>query len=232
MSYNINQNTDKTTVLQMLSDIGILLLKVLLRFVIKAGRLLWQLLKLTGKLLAALINQAVIYWNSTGTKEKRRKFVQLSATFLKAIGAGLVWCALQLWKGIVWVAVHIWHGIIWVAKATVTAIIHLKPTLVRFGQYCKTQWGKCKQAYAEYKQNGGLKGSLDATKKQLHKQLELYMDEDESNAKFIITNNQKEDDTPPIGDAEFISEEIGQENKPRVIVSHIYDTLKRLSGNE
>ena len=232
MSYNNNQDTEKTTVLQMLSDIGILLLKVLLRSAIKVGRLLWQLLRLTAKLVVALCGQAVQFWNSTGTKEKRRKLKELTITLLKATGAGLVWCALQLWKGIEWVAIHIWKGLIWLAKATVTAVIHLKPTIIRLGQYLKTKWYERRQAYLEYKQNGGLKGSLTDMKKKLHKQLEIYMDEDESNAKFIITNNQKVDDSPPIGDAEFISEKIGQENKPRVIVSNIYNTLKKLSGND
>lgn len=232
MNYNHTQSTDKSSVLQIMSDIGILLLRLLFQLITRTARLTVKILQQIGKLMVILTQKAIEFWNSTGTIEKRKKIAALSKSSVINLGYFLLWILKALWAFMVWAAIQLWRGCIWTAKAIAELITHMKPTLHKAGTGIRIFVLDRQRAYHEFSLNGGFKGMLTKTRKKLHSQLDYYMNEDEENSEFVITNLIKEDDNPALGDAEFISESIGKDNKPRAIINNIYNELKKLVANE
>ena len=234
MSYNSGHRpSSERNWLQMLSEISILLLKVILKFLVRTFRLILKIIKLLIALLMALISRIIVFWNSNSTQDKVKKF----KLWLKDM-------AIYITKAFVWLLQAIWRGIIWLLKATLNALINLRPTLYKIWQglikLSKIIWQlliRCwhrfilfyinrKQAYNRFRRNKGFKGLLIDIKQNLHKQLDIYMNEDDDD------NDDTKELTNTVGDAEFISEEIGQNNKIRIILNKLYNALKKLITND
>lgn len=114
----------------------------------------------------------------------------------------------------------------------VDAVIHLGPTLHALGRDIKYAHIQGQRRYIVFKRNGGIEGSLRSTRHRLNEQLTNYMNEDESDSSFVITNLQSEETVTAMGDGDYISDEIGEDSKPRAIVNSIYDKLKKLVAND
>lgn len=232
MNYNRNQGYDKSSLMQIVSDIGVLLLRLMGTLAVRTAKLIAKICQLTWQLIVALTQKAIVFWNSTETKEKRRQIAAWSKSASISFGKFLLWLLKALGMLLMWIGIQIWRGCVWLAKAIAEMIVHLGPTLRRLGRGLKLYMLNRKRDYRVFAQNGGVKGMLTNTRKKLHSQLDYYMNEDEENSEFVITNLIKEDDDPALGDAEFISERIGQDNKPRAIINNIYNQLKKLVTNE
>jgi len=145
------------------------------------GELIGQILVLTGKLIIVMIKHVfilamkgllwclekcadgwdslVLFWNSSDTQEKKRKFVEKikngTITFgewckiafaftmkYTVIGAKLFWkytcigCRLFV-KYLLLTLIAIWHGILWTLRTIKDLIIHSKPTFIRLGKSIK-----------------------------------------------------------------------------------------------
>lgn len=229
---SISQNNDHTSVVQMLSDISVLLMKLMLQFVTRTIRIIVQIIKLTGKLLVALTKAFIQFWNASGTREKRREFSHIMYCAFRYVMSALQLTAQALWFGIVWLATYTWKGIVWTAHKMVDAVLHLGPTLHALGRDIKYAHIQGQRRYIVFKRNGGIEGSLRSTRHRLNEQLTNYMNEDESDSNFVITNLQSEETITAMGDGDYISDEIGEDSKPRAIVNSIYDKLKKLVAND
>lgn len=234
MNYNSRHKpTSERNWLQMLTEISILLLKVILKFIIKTFRLIFKIFKLLFDLILALCSKAIQFWNLNSTQEKVRKLKLWLKDLIIVVGKSIVWLLRATWK-----------GIIWLVKNTFIALMNLRPTMHKIGQgllfLSKAIWSftiKCwdkfiifcinrKKAYNKFRQNKGFKGLLIDIKNNLHKQLDNYMNETDDDIDDI------KDSSNIVGDAEFISEEIWKNNKIRIILNKLYNALKKLITND
>jgi hypothetical protein len=151
------------------------------------------------------------WWHDNSTQEKVAKtkaWIKMAAkTFgrwcviagkatIKGIGIG----ARATWKGLVIAAKATGRGLVYAAKATIQGIIHLGPTLKKMGrgivQGAKAfvAWiRRCrrgmklsrirrKRAYQEFKRNGGMKGAISRSSRNVRNNIERFMEEDQEEA--------------------------------------------------
>lgn len=214
---NRQEKSGSEILLEVLKLCGMLLLKLLkhiLRIIIKL--ILWIVI-IIEKGCKALKD----FWNDNSTQEKVREIKQWTINAIKTTGQWIVIAAKATWKGIVWLS-----------KATLRSIIHLKPTFIQLFRLigkgltrCKDAtlsfFRKRKEAYKAFRKNKGFKGLLIDIRTSLSKQLNDYMEEEQ---------NETTEET--IGYEEYISHEIGNNNKTRKLGQRIYKGINSIVDDE
>lgn len=151
------------------------------------------------------------WWNDNNTQEKVAKTKAWTKRALKTMGRGCVIAIKATGKGIVIALKATWHGLKVAAKATgkglvagtkatIQGIIHLRPTIKKIGNLivqsakATADWLKrCRRgmklsrirrrrAYQEFKRNGGMKGAIINTSRNVRKNIEMFMEEDQEEA--------------------------------------------------
>jgi len=210
MSGDFNQYNDKSA-LQMLREVGHLLLVLLARLLVALCRLLRRaaraLLRLVCKGLLGIIDltqwitkRIRDFWNDNNTQEKLRKMRQWLRWAGKQTLRGLTIAAVALWKGSRWMGKEICIGLANLARATAYAILHIGPTLRAAGRRLR-QWGRAiahhcwrflrgvrkwrrkrQRAWRHFRQNKGGKGLLIDLGVWLKQQINNYIEEQPDDA--------------------------------------------------
>lgn len=205
MSGDFNQYDDKSA-LQMLREVGRLLLVLLARLLVA----LWRLLRKTARALLRLVCKALLalidlvrwvsrrlrdFWNDNDTQEKLRKTRQWLRRAGQQTLRGLAICAAALWKALRWLGKQLCVGLSKLARATVYAILHIGPTLRvlgramrqgvrllarhsrRTGRGIRKWWRRRQRAWRHFRQNKGFKGLLIDLGVWLKQQINNYIEE-------------------------------------------------------
>ena len=151
------------------------------------------------------------WWHDNNTQEKVRKikaWLKMAARTLgkwsviagKSTLKGIAIGASATWKGIKITVRSTYHGIIIATKATIQGIIHLRPTikkmyslmvqgikstwtwLKRCGRGMKLMHIRRKRAYQRFRRNGGVKGVMVATSRNIKNGIQMFMEEDQEEA--------------------------------------------------
>lgn len=151
------------------------------------------------------------WWHDNNTQEKVAKtkawlkmatktFGQWCVIAGKAIVHGIAVGAKATWRGLKVGTKATAKGIVIAIRATIQGIIHLRPTLKKLGQLIArgfkayVAWMKrCKRGmklsrirrrrrYEAFRRNGGMKGWMVNTTRDVRKNIELFMEEDQEEA--------------------------------------------------
>ena len=151
------------------------------------------------------------WWHDNNTQEKVAKtkaWLKMAAQTFgrwcviagKATLHGIVVGAKATWFGLKVAAKATAKGIFIAVKATIQGIIHLRPTLKKLGQLIVrgakaiAAWMKrCKRGmklsrirrkrrYEAFRRNGGMKGWMISTSRNMRKNIEMFMEEDQEEA--------------------------------------------------
>lgn len=170
---------------EMLSDIGRLLWKLILKCIARLLRLILKGVLLCFTLIKMLLQACIDFWYDNSTQEKLHIAKNWFFKTMKLIGSYCLAACVALKKGIVWTV-----------KAFIIGITHLKPTITYVGRLCaktgKAIWKsivngmkyirlyilKKQHAFRRFRRNKGFKGLLIDTKNYLQMQLNNYMEED------------------------------------------------------
>lgn len=205
MSDDFNQFSDKSA-LQMLREVGRLLLVLLARLLLA----LLRLLRRVGKWLLRLICKGLLFlidlthttvvrlrdfWNDNDTQEKVHKLRQrirwLGLCALRGLRIG----ARATWRGSKWLGRKLWIGLVALARGLIYAILHIGPTLRLLGQglwvglkalgrwlrLCgrgiRKTYRQRQRAWRHFRQNKGFKGLLIDFGVWLKHQINNYVEE-------------------------------------------------------
>lgn len=151
------------------------------------------------------------WWHDNNTQEKVTKIKAWLKRAAKTFGHWCVIAGKAAIHGIVVGAKATWHGIKVATKATakgiviaikmtIQGIIHLRPTIKKLGQLivkgakafvawlkrCKRGMKlsriKRKRRYEAFRRNGGIKGWMVSTTRDVRKNIEMFMEEDQEEA--------------------------------------------------
>lgn len=238
---------------EMLTEVGRLLLLLLLNMLKWLGRLLLRGLKLLLKLICKGllwlidatgrgIERLRAFWNDNDTQEKLRK-----------LRAGIVAAGEQLWLwtvvaakatgcGLVWLGRNTAKGSVWLAKKTVQGIIHLGPTLraigrglkraaFAIGRWLRRLWrGLYKwhlgrvRAWRQFRRNKGFKGLLIDLGNWLKGQLHDYIEEEPAPQNLLEAAPNDDDDDDLFKGLENVE----NPSKVQTFGHRIYQAMKRI----
>lgn len=205
MPYEHNPYNEKS-ILQMLREVGHLLLVLLARLMIALAKLLLRLgkllLKLACKFLLLVIDltqrgitRAQAFWHDNDTQEKLRKAKEGCRRAARATLWGLGVAARATGRGLRWSGRKLRDGAIVLFHATVYAVLHIGPTLrafgralakagratgrllCRMGRGLKKWWRLRQRAWRHFRRNKGFKGLLIDLGTWLKAQINNYVDE-------------------------------------------------------
>ena len=220
---------------EMLSEIMRLLLKLLLMLITKVLRFIIKVVRFLFRLLKMLLQACADYWNDNSTQEK----IRMGRRWCRnAMHTALRWSVIAFHTLCRWSVIALkatWRGMVWTAKAIVRGIIHLRPTIILTGRMIakglKATWRgmvwsarmlktyalRRKRAYQAFRQNKGFKGLLLDIKNHLQRRINDYMDE-----------GQEDKESDAMSYSEYITDEIGDDNKTRSIGKKIYTGMNKL----
>ncbi|MCM1312148.1 MAG: hypothetical protein NC206_01480 [Bacteroides sp.] len=181
------KHTEDKTGTEMLAEIGRLLLLLLWKMVRSILRIIIKSVILLIRLIKQGVKQCVDFWNDNNTQEKLRKARRSIKHGSKVFAEWMM------------IALHtIIRLIIRGIKSTIQGIIHLKPTIIKAGEYAKyacIAFGrfmkragrgirlshiKRKRAYKRFRKNKGFKGLLKDLTNLLKTLLQNYMEEEQN----------------------------------------------------
>lgn len=150
------QGYDDKSALGMMAEVGRLLLVLLLKYIVRALRIvkraLWWGVKLACKGLLCLIDATDAcllalsrFWNDHSTQEKLRRVRWGLSVAWQATLAGSSWLAVHTWHGLRWLARHIGRGCKWLAvhgaqgvwlfcRGVAWSVVHLRGALALTGR--------------------------------------------------------------------------------------------------
>lgn len=206
----------------MLREVGRLLLVLLARLLV----VLWRLIRKTARTLLRLVCKGLLaiidlvrwiakrirdFWNDNDTQEKLRKMRFWLRWAWKQTLRGLVVGAKALWKGLCWLGKETVIGLAKLVRATVYAILHIRPTLRAAGRKMQQGWrflarhcrrfgrGICKwrrkrqRAWRHFRQNKGFKGLLIDLGVWLKQQINNYIEEQPADASAEVLDEATEE---------------------------------------
>ncbi len=219
----------------MLSEIMHLLLKLTMMLITKMLRIIIRVVRFMFRMLKILLQTCADYWNDNSTQEKIRMGRRWC---LNAMQAAAQWSITAFhticrWGTAAFKATC--QGMVWTAKAIVRGIVHLRPTVILIGRATatglKATWhgivwaGRMlkafarhrQRAYRSFRQNKGFKGLLIDIKNHLQQRINDYMDE-----------GQEDKESNAMSYSEYITDEIGNDNKTSSIGKKIYTGMNKL----
>lgn len=210
MPNDLNPYNDKT-VLQMLREVGHLLLVLMARLLLALLKLLLRLgkilLRLTCKLILLVIDltqrgieRANAFWHDNDTQEKLRKLKALLRRAASLTLRATIVAAQASWRGLCWTGRKLRAGSIVLFHSTVYAVLHIGPTLKAAGRALGRlaeaigrrlrlmgrglkKWRRQRQrAWRSFRRNKGFKGLLMDLGIWLKQQISNYVEEQPDDA--------------------------------------------------
>lgn len=253
---DLRQYDDKSGV-QMLAEIGRLLLVLLLRLL----KLLWSLFKKGLKFLLKWICKGLLllidatqegiervqtFWHDNDTQAKVRKTKRWLRRAARQTFIGVRRGLVATGRGLLWLGRQTLRGLLWLLRGTVQAVTHIGPTLKAIGRGlrrgARAFWAwlvgvgrgfrlfflRRKSAYRHFRQNKGFKGLLIDIGLWLKGRIDNYIEEERSDDEGLDADSEAMDDY--LSDETTFFDEDDSTHKSRVHTfgRSIYNAMKRI----